>query len=307
VISKDDVLRIVSDLYREEHPAQVFVPGESPVPVAGRVIDSQEVLSAVDAILDGWLTSGRFIEDNCDALGSRYGGKLTATFGDMATLSFYPAHHITTGEGGAVVTSDPLLSKILLSLRDWGRDCWCDTGRDATCRKRFAWKVGTLPFGYDHKYIYSHLGYNLKMTDIQAAIGIAQLEKLPAFINARQANWKTLREGLAELGDRFLLPVPSAGSEPSWFGFLLTVRPGAGFSRPEIIAFLEKNRIATRLLFAGNMVRQPAFQEACYRVDGQLSQADAVMERSFWLGVYPGITPAMLDHVIQSLKAFCRK
>ena len=248
------------------------------------------------------------IEDNCDALGSRYDGRLTGTFGDMATQSFYPPHHMTLGEGGAVCTSDPFLKKILLSLRDWGRDCWCVSGKDNTCGKRFSGQHGTLPEGYDHKYVYSHLGYNLKATDLQAAIGCAQLEKLPAFIEARKKNWSTLRDGLARLNDKLILPEPTENSEPSWFGFLLTLREGVRISRNELVGSLEKKNIQTRNLFAGNIVRQPCFdglkEGVGYRIAGNLSNTDKIMRDSFWIGVYPGMTPDALTHTVDSIKEF---
>ncbi|MEM4602037.1 MAG: lipopolysaccharide biosynthesis protein RfbH, partial [Desulfurococcaceae archaeon] len=205
------------------------------------------------------------IEDNCDALGSRYfyGGewRYTGSFGDIGTSSFYPAHHITTGEGGAVYTNDNDLKNIMLSLRDWGRACWCPSGKDNSCGKRFSWQLGDLPYGYDHKYVYSHLGYNLKATDLQASIGCAQIKKLPKFIEKRKRNWSLLREALSDLGDIFVLPEPTENSDPSWFGFVLTLRDNCGFSRNDIVKFLEMNKIQTRLLFAGNMIKHPAFDE----------------------------------------------
>ncbi len=245
---------------------------------------------------DLWL-----LEDNCDALGARWRGRPTGTFGDVATVSFYPAHHITMGEGGAVVTNDPVLKRSVESFRDWGRDCWCDPGKDNTCGKRFEWQLGSLPAGYDHKFTYAHIGYNLKLTDMQAAVGVAQMKKLPRFIEARRANWTRLREGLRDLEEHFLLPEATPGSEPSWFGFILTVRPEARFSRDEAVRFLEGRKIATRLLFGGNLTRQPAFQGVNYRVAGSLENTDAITERSFWIGVYPGLTTAMLDYMVESL------
>ncbi len=200
------------------------------------------------------------VEDNCDALGSTYRGQMTGTFGHLATLSFYPAHHITMGEGGAVMTNSPQLRVLVESFRDWGRDCWCAPGKDNTCGKRFDWQLGELPCGYDHKYIYSHIGYNLKATDMQAAVGVAQLKKLPGFIEARKRNWKTLRAALAPYEEFLILPEPTPQSDPSWFGFVITVRPDAPFSRTEITRHLEDHKIATRLLFAGDLTRQPAYQ-----------------------------------------------
>lgn len=256
------------------------------------------------------------IEDNCDALGSKYlyKGKwiYTGTIGDIGTLSFYPAHHITTGEGGAVVTNNPELKKILLSMRDWGRDCWCPSGKDNTCGRRFKWQLGELPFGYDHKYIYSHFGYNLKATDMQAAIGVAQLEKLPSFIEARKKNWKLLRDGLSDLSDKFILPEPTKNSDPSWFGFTLTVREEANFSRDEIIRYLEEKGIQTRMLFAGNILKHPAFDEMRkkgegFRVVGELKNTDKVMKDTFWIGVYPGITEEQIEYIVSTIKEFVRE
>jgi len=245
------------------------------------------------------------IEDCCDAVGATYRGKMVGTFGDLATVSFYPAHHLTMGEGGAVLTNTPQLKTLVESFRDWGRDCWCAPGKDGTCGKRFDWQLGELPRGYDHKYIYSHIGYNLKLTDWQAAIGVAQLQKLPAFIAARRHNFATLRAGLAELSDVLLLPEPTAGSEPSWFGFPIAVRPEAPFTREQVIRHLEAAKISTRLLFGGNLARQPAYRDVSQRRIGNLANADFVMNRVFWLGVYPGLTPAMLEFIVTTLRQFC--
>jgi len=247
---------------------------------------------------DLWL-----LEDNCDALGARYDGQLTGTFGDISTVSFYPAHHITMGEGGAVMVKRPLLKKIVESFRDWGRDCWCETGKDNTCLKRFAWQLGELPFGYDHKYTYSHIGYNLKLSDMQAAVGVAQLDKLDGFIEARKENWQYLHDGLADL-DCLVLPRATPRSEPSWFGFALTVKPDAGFERRDLIGHLEDAKIGTRLLFGGNLLRQPAYRNVPHRVVGDLANADTVMKGTFWLGVYPGLTTEMLDFVIRTIREF---
>ncbi|MDA0243225.1 MAG: lipopolysaccharide biosynthesis protein RfbH [Chloroflexi bacterium] len=246
------------------------------------------------------------VEDNCDALGSKYRGRLTGTFGDLATQSFYPAHHITTGEGGAVLTNKPALKKLVESFRDWGRDCWCAPGVDNTCGKRFGWQLGELPEGYDHKYTYSHIGYNLKLTDMQAAVGASQLPKLPGFVAARQRNWQMLYDGLKPLEEFFALPQATPNSEPSWFGFLLTVRPSAPFSRQTLIAFLEENKIATRLLFGGNLLRQPAYQGVPHRVVGDLANTDVVMNQSFWIGVYPAVTAEMVAYVVERFHTFCR-
>ena len=243
------------------------------------------------------------LEDNCDALGARYDGQLTGTFGDISTVSFYPAHHITMGEGGAVMVKRPMLKKIVESFRDWGRDCWCETGKENTCGTRFAWQLGELPYGYDHKYTYSHVGYNLKLSDMQAAVGVAQLDKLDGFIQARKDNWQYLYDGLVDL-DCFVLPRATPRSEPSWFGFALTVKPDAGFERRDLIAHLEDAKIGTRLLFGGNLLRQPAYRNVPHRVVGELTNADAVMVGTFWLGVYPGLTTEMLDYVIQTVREF---
>ncbi len=256
------------------------------------------------------------IEDNCDSLGSRYDmhGKwgYTGTFGDLATSSFYPPHHLTMGEGGAVYTNDRRLHRIVNSLRDWGRDCWCPSGQDNTCNKRFTQQFGELPYGYDHKYVYSHFGYNLKATDLQAAIGCAQLEKLPGFIEARKKNWLALRQGLDCLSDVFLLPEPAAGSDPSWFGFLLTVIGNSGFQREAIVRELEARGIQTRMLFAGNVIKHPCFNELRragrgYRQIGPLKNTDLVMNNSFWIGVYPGLTSEMLAYMIAALRNICGK
>jgi CDP-6-deoxy-D-xylo-4-hexulose-3-dehydrase len=241
----------------------------------------------------------RVIEDCCDAVGARFDGKPVGTFGDLATVSFYPAHHITMGEGGAVLTSDPLLKKIVESLRDWGRDCWCEPGRDNTCGRRFDWQLGQLPHGYDHKYTYSRAGYNLKLTDLQAAVGLSQMRKLPSFINARNANYAWLRERLRPLEGRLVLPEALPLAEPSWFGFPVTVPGGR---RAEVIRALERQRVATRLLFGGNLLRQPAYHGIPHRVAGTLENCDRVMNDTFWVGVYPGLTQAMLAFVADTLE-----
>tara|TARA_B100001123_G_scaffold137378_1_gene159585 strand:- start:1045 stop:2364 length:1320 start_codon:yes stop_codon:yes gene_type:complete len=426
---RESILEMVAQYCLEEFAEKPFIPGESPVPVSGKVFDSEEVMSLVDSALDFWLTTGRYayrferefarylgvrhamlcnsgssanllalsvltspkledrrlvpgdevitaaagfpttvnpmvqnnlvpvfldiemqsynidpsrieeaisprtkaimiahtlgnpfdldtvisiarkhnlwvVEDNCDALGSRYNGQLTGTFGDLGTISFYPAHHITMGEGGCVVVNEPNLKVLVESFRDWGRDCWCEPGEDDTCGKRFGWQMGGLPFGYDHKYVYSHIGYNLKLTDLQAAVGVAQLAKLEGFIEARQKNWSLLRQGLDKYQDVILLPESAANSEPSWFGFLISVRPGAPFTRNELVQFLESRKIATRLLFSGNLTKQPSFESVPYRVVGTLDNTDAVMENTFWVGVYPGITEPMIEYMIDSFGDF---
>jgi len=247
------------------------------------------------------------IEDNCDALGSRYKGRLTGTFGDIATMSFYPAHHITMGEGGCVVTDDVVLNKIMTSFRDWGRDCWCDPGRDNTCGRRFDQRQGELPEGYDHKYIYSHIGYNLKLTDMQAAVGLAQLQKLENFIQIRKRNWALLYQGLKPLEEFLVLSEATPGSDPSWFGFLITVRENAFFSRTDLINHLENHKIATRLLFGGNLVKQPAYKDLDCRVVGDLKNTDRVMNQTFWIGTYPAITEGMIEYVIETITAFVKQ
>jgi CDP-6-deoxy-D-xylo-4-hexulose-3-dehydrase len=420
------ILDLVSEYSDAEFAPRPFVPGQTPVPVAGRVFDAAEVRSLVDSALDFWLTTGRFadqferefaryfglrsavlvnsgssanllalsaltsprledrrlkpgdevitvaagfpttvnpivqaglvpvfvdvqiptynidvtqlegalsektrgliiahtlgnpfdvaavtgfvkrhslwlIEDCCDALGATYDGRKVGTFGDLATVSFYPAHHITMGEGGCVLTDTPLLKTLVESFRDWGRDCWCDPGKADTCGKRFDWQLGGLPHGYDHKYTYSHVGYNLKMTDMQAAIGVAQLEKLPQFLAARRRNFCRLYDGLRDLEEFFILPRATPGSDPSWFGFPIAVRESAPFSRNHVVRFLEDRKIATRLLFGGNLTRQPAYREVPHRVSGDLSNSDFVMNQLFWIGVYPGLTAEMMDYVLEVL------
>jgi CDP-6-deoxy-D-xylo-4-hexulose-3-dehydrase len=420
------ILELVGEYCGEAFPAKQFLPGESAVPVSGKVFDAAEMRLLVDSALDFWLTTGRYaaqfersfarwfglrecvlvnsgssanllavtaltspklgdrrltpgdevitvaagfpttlnpilqnglvpvfldvtlptcnadvaqleaalsartraivfahtlgnpfdldavtafarrhglwlIEDCCDAVGSTYRGRKVGTFGDLATVSFYPAHHITMGEGGAVLTDQPLLRTLLESFRDWGRDCWCAPGCDDTCGKRFAWQLGELPCGYDHKYTYSHIGYNLKMTDMQAAVGVAQLRKLDGFIAARRRNFEVLRNGLRSLEEFFILPEATEGAEPSWFGFPLAVRPDAPFSRNFVTRHLEGRKIATRLLFGGNLIRQPAYRDSQYRVVGSLPNTDFVMDRVFWIGLYPGLSPEILDYMLDGL------
>ena len=428
---RQQILDLVVDYHTAAFAPTSFVPGETPVPVSGRVFDAADLMSLVDAGLDFWLTTGRFadqfeadmarflgvrhailcnsgssanllaltsltspkleerrlrpgdevitvaagfpttvnpilqnglvpvfldielkhhnlnpalltealspktraimvahtlgnpydlaavtafanehdlwlIEDNCDALGATYDGRLTGTFGHLSTISFYPAHHITMGEGGCVMTNRPALKKLVESFRDWGRDCWCPPGVSNTCGQRFEWQLGDLPYGYDHKYTYSHIGYNLKATDMQAAVGVSQLKKLPDFIAVRRRTWQLLRDGLAPLADLFHLPEPTPNSEPSWFGFLLSVRPEAPFSRNELIEHLDAHQIGTRLLFGGNLIRQPAYRSAPHRVVGSLENTDAAMNHSFWVGVYPGLTEEMIAYVIDVFTRFAR-
>lgn len=425
------VLDLAAEHARLAHARKPFVPGESPVPVSGRVFGPEDVATLVDSALDFWLTTGRYnerfekelgrflgvpcaltcnsgssanllavaaltspklgdralkpgdevltvaagfpttvnpllqyglvpvfvdaapptydadmdaleeavgpktkaimmahtlgnpfdldrvvalaekhdlwlIEDCCDALGSTYKGRLVGTFGDIATLSFYPAHHITMGEGGAVFTKSARLKVLLESFRDWGRDCWCAPGKDDTCGKRFKWELGGLPKGYDHKYTYSHAGFNLKITDMQAAVGVAQLQRLPEFIVSRKANFKRLHSALTPLSDKLILPQATPGSDPSWFGFPITVREDAGFTRDELTYSLEEAKIGTRLLFAGNLTRQPYFAGRNFRVHGSLKNTDAIMNATFWVGVYPGLTPEMIDYISQRMALFVR-
>lgn len=266
-------------------------------------------LNSVKAFCDThklWL-----VEDNCDALGSRYTingeTKQCGTWGDIGTSSFYPPHHMTMGEGGCVYTDNPLLHRLILSFRDWGRDCICPSGRDNFCGHRFDGQFGQLPRGYDHKYVYSHFGYNLKATDLQAAVGCAQLDKLPEFIEKRKRNWKKLRELLVPLDDRLILPDPAENSDPSWFGFLMTVRPESNLSRNEITRCLENKNIQTRLLFSGNLIRHPCFDTLrgtdAYRVVGELKKTDLVMNNGFWIGVYPGMTEEMLEYMASTIKS----
>ena len=244
------------------------------------------------------------IEDCCDALGSTYKGQKVGTFGDIATVSFYPAHHITMGEGGAVLTDKPALQVLIDSFRDWGRDCWCEPGMDNTCGKRFEWQLGSLPCGYDHKYTYSHVGYNLKATDMQAALGVSQIAKLPQFIERRKENFNYLKAALKPLGEFLVLPEAGEHSDPSWFGFPIGVRVGAPFTRDQLTKALEAKKIGTRLLFAGNLLRQPAYEGCEYRVIGDLPNTDFVMNQVFWIGVYPGLTRPMLDFIVETATEF---
>jgi CDP-6-deoxy-D-xylo-4-hexulose-3-dehydrase len=426
---RGQILDLTAQYCLEASDAGDFIPGVSPVPVSGKVIDGQDVSAVVDAALDRWFTTGRFadtfernlakfvgvrsaslvnsgssanlvalsaltspklgdrqlkpgdevvtvaagfpttlnpifqnrlvpvfvdvtvpgyeidvrqleaarsdrtravflahtlgnvfdldavsafvrkhnlwlIEDCCDALGSTYKGRKVGTFGDIATLSFYPAHHITTGEGGAVLTDKPSLQVIIESFRDWGRDCWCEPGRDNTCGKRFEWQLGSLPCGYDHKYTYSHIGYNLKATDMQAALGASQLSKLPGFIARRKANFAHLRNKLEPLQDLLVLPEATEGADPSWFGFPIGIRKGAPIRRIDLTGALEAKKIGTRLLFGGNLTRQPAYEGCEYRVIGSLPNTDYVMNHVFWIGVYPGLTREMLDFVAETVLDF---
>ena len=244
------------------------------------------------------------IEDNCDALGSKYNGQLTGTFGDIGTLSFYPAHHITMGEGGAVFTQNAKLKKIIESFRDWGRDCYCQPGKDNTCGRRFNWQLGDLPQGYDHKYTYSHMGFNLKITDMQAACGLAQLDKLDSFIQARKDNFDYLKAKLQSCEEFIHLPEATENSDPSWFGFLITLKENAGVNRVDFLKYLDQNKIGTRLLFAGNLTKQPYMKNRQYRIVGNLDNTDYIMNNSFWIGVYPGLSKDMLNFMVNKIETF---
>lgn len=251
------------------------------------------------------------IEDNCDSLGSKYDGKFTGTWGDIGTSSFYPPHHMTMGEGGAIYTNNPLLKKIILSMRDWGRDCWCESGVDNTCKARFSQQFGTLPWGYDHKYVYSHFGFNLKVSDMQAAVGVAQLEKLPVFVEKRKENFVTLYNGLKDLEELFILPKATPNSDPSWFGFMITLKDGLKFSRNDIVEYLESNNIQTRNLFAGNIIRQPIFADLVkdidYKVVGELPNTDKIMNDSFWVGIYPGMSKEAVEYMARMIREFVKQ
>jgi len=247
------------------------------------------------------------VEDCCDALGTTYDGKFVGTFGDIATISFYPAHHITTGEGGAVFTNNAQLKRIIESFRDWGRDCFCATGMSDTCGKRFCWELGELPKGYDHKYTYSHIGYNLKITDMQAAVGLAQLQNLPLFIEKRKKNFKFLKTHMRKFEKFFILPEATSKSDPAWFGFPIIVRKDSPFSRTELLQFLTERKVDTRPLFAGNITKQPYFKNIDYRISGSLKNTDEIMNQSFWIGVYPGLDEKMLEYVVSQFGEFIKK
>lgn len=274
-------------------------------------VESYKNVEVYDIAVEGTSTfvdaCGNVLLHNCDALGSKFRNKFTGTFGQIATLSFYPAHHITTGEGGAVLTDDSLLNKIINSFRDWGRDCWCESGRDDTCGNRFKLKFGTLPFGYDHKYVYSHIGYNLKLTDLQAAIGVEQMKKLPVFIEKRQQNFSLLYNGLKKFEDKLILPSWEKSANPAWFCFPLTIKEKAGFKREDLTEFLEKSGIQTRLIFAGNILRQPAFDKVDHRIYGKLTNTDIVMNNSFFVGVYPGLGKEDINYIIKKFEQFFMK
>ncbi len=426
---RQQILALVHEFHAEQFPHQPFVPGQTAVPVSGKVIDANDIGAVVESALDAWFTTGRWakeferklarfvgvrsaslvnsgssanlvafsaltspklgerqikpgdevitvgagfpttvnpilqnrcvpvfidvtlpsyeidvtkleaarsdktkavmiahtlgnvfdvdavvafckkynlwlVEDTCDALGSTWKGQKVGTFGDIATVSFYPAHHITMGEGGAVLTDKPALKVLIESFRDWGRDCWCEPGVDNTCGKRFDWQLGTLPCGYDHKYTYSHVGYNLKATDMQAALGVSQIEKLPYFVERRKENFKYLRAKLQPLEDVLMLPQATSGSDPSWFGFPISVREDAPFKRDQLTKTLDANKIGTRLIFAGNLLRQPAYEGCEFRVVGEMTNTDFVMNQSFWVGTFPGLTTEMLDFIAKVITDF---
>lgn len=419
---RQEIFDLARSYFEKQWPIQEFIPGETPIPVSGKVFDDGDLIHLLDASLDFWLTTGRFaeqfqrefarwmnvrkcflvnsgssanlvavsaltspslgdralrpgdevitcaagfpttvnpilqnrlvpvfldahvptynmdasrleealsprtraiviahtlgnpfdlerimsfarehdlwvIEDTCDAVGAEYDGRRVGTFGDLATVSFYPAHHITMGEGGAVLTRNLKLQRPIESFRDWGRDCWCEPGQDNTCGKRFCWQLGELPFGYDHKYTYSHIGYNLKLTDMQAAVGVAQLKKLDYFVQRRRENFAYLYAALQELQEFLILPEATPKSNPSWFGFPITVREDSPVSRNDLVQHLEGHRIGTRLLFGGNLLRQPAYRGAEYRVIGEMTKADIITDRTFWVGVYPGLGRPQLDYI----------
>ena len=426
---RNDIQKLVKEYSELKYQKKSFIPGETPIPPSGKLIDFDEISLMIDSCLDGWLTSGQFnakfekllsqfigtknlitvnsgssanlvafstltskklgnraikagdevlsvaagfpttvnpiiqfgaipvfididnnthnidtnniesaitaktkaimiahslgnpfnldevtrickkynlwlIEDCCDALGSLYKGKMVGTYGDIATISFYPAHHITMGEGGAVFTNNNKLIEIARSFRDWGRDCYCDAGKDNTCGKRFCWKLGQLPFGYDHKYIYSHLGYNLKITDMQAACGLGQLKKLSNFIEIRKENFNYIYKQLEPCEEKIQLPVATINSEPSWFGFPITLKKSCGIKRVDLLNYLDQNKIGTRLLFAGNITKQPSMQDVNYKINGDLTNTDYVMENTFWIGLQPSLTKEMLNYVCEKIKLY---
>lgn len=267
----------------------------------GNPFDLAEVMRVAEKH-DLWV-----VEDCCDALGATYDDRHVGTFGDIGTLSFYPAHHITMGEGGAVFTDKPMLKRVMESMRDWGRDCWCAPGMDNTCGKRFGRKLGALPMGYDHKYTYGHAGYNLKITDMQAAVGLAQMDRLEDFIAARKRNFALLTDALKPLEDVVILPRATPNSDPSWFGFPITLRAGCGFAREDLTRHLDARKIGTRLLFGGNLIRQPYMKGREYRVAGELANADIVTERTFWIGLYPGLTPDHIAYMVDTITGFVRR
>lgn len=285
-----------------EHLQQAYVKGKTKAVVIAHTLGNPY---RADLVAEWCSKEGLYlIEDCCDALGAQIGDAPAGSFGDFSTLSFYPAHHITTGEGGAVMSKDGRLRKVAESMRDWGRDCWCEPGKDNTCNKRFGWQLGTLPDGYDHKYTYSNVGYNLKATDMQAALGISQLKKAHGFIEARRSNWKALYDGVKSspvLRERLIPVEPTKGTNPSWFGF--PVHVAEGINREKLVASLEEKKVGTRLLFAGNLVRQPAYQGVEHRVVGGLKNTDEIMKRSFWIGVHPAIDSPRIRYMLETLEA----
>lgn len=292
---------------------EAYTPGKTKAVMIAHTLGNPFDIKTVKSFCDAhnlWL-----VEDNCDALGSEYtiGGetKFTGTWGDIGTSSFYPPHHMTMGEGGCVYTSNPLLNRLILSYRDWGRDCYCPSGRDNTCGKRFDGDFGELPHGYDHKYVYSHFGYNLKVTDLQAAIGVEQLKKFPGFIERRRHNWERLHKALESVQDKIILPGPVANSKPSWFGFLISIKPESGLSRNDVTRYIESKNVQTRLLFSGNVIRHPCFDQIrgtdAYKVVGNLTNTDFIVNNTFWVGVYPGMTDAMIDYMAQVIREAVEK